>query len=56
MVLAAPPQANSPAVPIWLAFCGPPFTEKPSPKPVPSNETSANIPTECSTRSPPPGR
>lgn len=55
-VLAAPPQASSPADDSVLLAAGSITTENPSPKPMPAKEVSANRGRPNASRSTPPGR
>ena len=55
-VLAAPPQAYSPALDSTLLAAGSSTTEKPRPKPTPSKVVSANSGRPTASRSAPPGR
>ena len=55
-VLAAPPQANSPTEQMLPFIAGSSTTEKPSPNPMPSMETSEKSDCPSSFSSLPPGR
>ena len=56
LTLELQPHANSPADPTFPGATGSRFTENPRPKPVPRIAVSANMPTDGSVRSRPPGR
>ena len=55
-VLAAPPQPNSPRLPLTFVHVGFKTTENPSPKPMPALDVSEKPSRAIASRSTPPGR